>query len=189
MNAGDSHATSNPQNGTTETPSCHHDVAPARRLHAADQVTPSSVRANPSNWAGPLPADSPRPIRWLAGEPRWVANVLTGIRAERRLISLALDPGSERGRPARHDRRETVNVVLLVSALLSAAGAHSRDAKQPNTTRRAAAASCSARRRNGQKIRIETSAGARKSSLSSASTLQRVSDAPAISSDVQYSFT
>ncbi len=185
----------------TRTPRATHRTGRLKPLHATTTLPqlagcmrpikspPSSVRANPSNWAGPLPADSPRPIRWLAGEPRWVANVLTGIRAERRLISLALDPGSERGRPARHDRRETVNVVLLVSALLSAAGAHSRDAKQPNTTRRAAAASCSARRRNGQKIRIETSAGARKNSLSSASTLQRVSDAPAISSDVQYSFT
>ena len=93
---------------------------------------------------------------------------------------LTLDPGSERGRPARHDRRETVNAVLLVSALFSAAGGHSRDAKQPDTPRRAG---------EDQKTRIETSAGASKSSLSSASTLSSEMCAPAISSDVQYSPT
>lgn len=104
---------------------------------------------------------------------------------------LTLDPGSERGRPARHDRRETVNAVLLVSALFSAAGGHSRDAKQPDTPRRAPAWAPAASRRagEGQKTRIETSAGASKSSFSSASTLSSEMCAPAISSDVQYSPT
>jgi len=42
---------------------------------------------------------------------------------------------------------------------------------------------------NCQKTRMDTSAGSRSSVFSSASTLSRVSDAPAISNEVQYSLT